>query len=106
MTREELEEVISNSTKISNLSEVPSPFTSEYISGTPENPSFIIGETAVPITQEDLKALNNPEAEKNFIEFYQTLIELNLEEFWQYKDIIFKTISNSSATSGLNLNDA
>jgi len=32
-------------------------------------------------------------------------VELNLEEFWGYKDIIFNTISNKSATSGLDLND-
>lgn len=53
-----------------------------------------------------MKALNNPEAEKNFIKFYETLQTLNLEEFWNYKDIIFNTISNKSATSGLDLNDA
>lgn len=93
----------------SSSPEIPSFFSpiTERVSFW-ENGNYILSTNTgeIPITPTDLTALdNNPEAEANFIEFYNTLQKLNLEEFWNYKDIIFQAISNSSATSGLNLND-
>jgi len=48
---------------------------------------------------------DNPEAEGNLVEFYTTLTKLNLEEFWNYREYIFKAIQNKSAISGLNARD-
>ncbi len=87
--------------------ETPSPQIMQKVKQG-ENGTYILPTDAgdIPVSKTDLARINdNPEAEANLIDFYTTLTKLNLEEFWSYKDIIFQTIQNTSATSGVNLND-
>jgi len=59
------------------------------------------------ITDEELITISSSkEALDNFIDFNKTLTELNLEEFWEYRNYVFQAIQSKSATSGLDTQDS
>jgi hypothetical protein len=50
----------------------------------------------IPITMEDLNALNNnPEAEVNLTNLYTNFLDTWLERLWSHKDAIFKSLWNN-----------